>query len=212
MIDKKLYSRRSFFTGGAKTSAVIFATAAMPQYAIAALAKDTTKKNAYFKYHTKPAAVIDFGLSKEQEARALALHKSLLVFDGEFEVTWHDNIIDNVLAGGGSGGSFTVGVAGLSKFQGKEKDLLVKREDWWAEHTLFQDIGCLQQLEREQPERLKLCYKADDFREAKRDGKVGLMMDVQNSTSIGNDPSKLDTYYKLGIRRAQLTYNFNVPA
>lgn len=166
--------------------------------------------DSYFKYHTEPATVLDFGLTPDQEERAKELHKKLIIFDGEFEVTWHDQIPDNVLKGGGSGGSFTVGVAGLENFHGLKSDFQVRRSDWWAESTLIKDIGYIGDKVRQHPDNLMPCYTAADYRRAKAEGKVGIMLDVQNTTSFGNNASALSDYYKLGIRRVQLTYNFNI--
>jgi membrane dipeptidase len=49
--------------------------------------------------------------------------------------------------------------------------------------------------------------KAEDIRTAKKEGKVGILLNFQNTTPIGNDLTKLDLFRDLGIRIIQLTYN-----
>lgn len=54
---------------------------------------------------------------------------------------------------------------------------------------------------------LLLVRKADDILRAHRDGKHGLVLDFQNTTPIGNDLTRLEVFYNLGVRMIQLTYN-----
>ena len=60
-------------------------------------------------------------------------------------------------------------------------------------------------------DRLEEVYKkvtmAEDIRTAKGEGKVGIIMNFQNSTQIGNDLEKLEFFHDLGVRIIQLTYN-----
>lgn len=49
--------------------------------------------------------------------------------------------------------------------------------------------------------------RAENIRTAQKEGKVGIILNFQNSTPIGNDLAKLDFFYDLGIRIIQLTYN-----
>ena len=56
------------------------------------------------------------------------------------------------------------------------------------------------------PELVKVC-RAADIEKAKREGKLGMILNFQNTTHIGADLDKLDFFYQLGIRQVQLTYN-----
>ena len=49
--------------------------------------------------------------------------------------------------------------------------------------------------------------KYEDIDKAKADGKVGIILGWQNTSAIENDIKKLQIFYDLGIRIAQLTYN-----
>lgn len=49
--------------------------------------------------------------------------------------------------------------------------------------------------------------KAEHVRKAKRDGKVALMINFQNTTHIETDIDKLEFFCQFGVRQVQLTYN-----
>jgi membrane dipeptidase len=49
--------------------------------------------------------------------------------------------------------------------------------------------------------------KAADIERVHATGKHGLILDLQNTTPFGDDPSRIATFYNLGIRMVQLTYN-----
>ena len=49
--------------------------------------------------------------------------------------------------------------------------------------------------------------RADDILEAKRTGKLGVMLGFQNATHLNRDIRNVDFFYNLGIRQIQLTYN-----
>lgn len=47
-----------------------------------------------------------------------------------------------------------------------------------------------------------------DMDQAKRDGKIAVFYLIQNSTPFGKDLDMVDTFYGLGLRSVQMTYNF----
>ena len=49
--------------------------------------------------------------------------------------------------------------------------------------------------------------KAADIERVHASGKNGLILDFQNTTPFGDDPSRVALFYNLGIRMVQLTYN-----
>lgn len=49
--------------------------------------------------------------------------------------------------------------------------------------------------------------RADDIVQAKREGKLGVMLGFQNATHLDRDLRNVDFFYNLGIRQMQLTYN-----
>lgn len=46
-----------------------------------------------------------------------------------------------------------------------------------------------------------------DLREAKRSRRLGVILGFQDGTMFGNDPSRVDLFYHLGVRIVQFTYN-----
>ena len=57
-------------------------------------------------------------------------------------------------------------------------------------------------------DRVLLVSKFSDVEKAKRESKVGILANFQNSTAIGTDLSRLDLFYNLGVRQIQLTHNW----
>jgi membrane dipeptidase len=49
--------------------------------------------------------------------------------------------------------------------------------------------------------------RADDILEAKRTGRLGVMLGFQNATHLNRDIRNVEFFYNLGIRQIQLTYN-----
>ena len=47
-----------------------------------------------------------------------------------------------------------------------------------------------------------------DLDQAKRDGKIAVFYLIQNSTPFGKDLDMVDTFYGLGLRSVQITYNY----
>lgn len=174
----------------------------------AAVKKDYPKH--YYPYHTKPATVIDFGLTPDQEARAKELHSKIVIFDSEPEVDWFDGLYDNMLAGGakGVGGSMTVDAFPWAKVHGYEdpSELEIKKSGWWTLETVAENMEFIKELEKTEG-KMKLCLNHDDILQAAAEGKVALMPDAQNGYYIGNQLDNIRKAYDLGIRRTQLAYN-----
>ena len=58
------------------------------------------------------------------------------------------------------------------------------------------------------PERYLFALNAKDFTRAKREKKLAVMMNFQNSTMLDGDVDNVDALHALGMRCFQLTYNF----
>ena len=168
--------------------------------------------SGYYKYHHAPASSVDFGLTPEQELRSAELHKTLFIFDGLQETTYFDGLYDNILAGTGAGvgGGFTIGAFPLEKVHGFTDNLELDRDDWWTRATLDNGFAFQRNQEKKHSEKLKICYNIADVRAAFAEGKIAMLLDVQNTYFMGNDETLLDHYYKEGLRRVQLTYNRTV--
>jgi len=58
------------------------------------------------------------------------------------------------------------------------------------------------------PDRMMFIRNFSDIEKAKREKKLGLLINVQNSACIGRDLKNLDLFYDLGLRQIQLTFNW----
>ena len=56
-------------------------------------------------------------------------------------------------------------------------------------------------------DQLRLVLKADDIERAYRDGVRGVIFDFQETIPFGSDLGRIDTFYNMGLRVVQLTYN-----
>lgn len=57
------------------------------------------------------------------------------------------------------------------------------------------------------PDVLMKVESAADLKKAKASGKLGLIYGFQDTLPVGDDPGRLDTFYRLGVRIVQMTYN-----
>ncbi|MHB8509805.1 MAG: dipeptidase, partial [Candidatus Dormibacteria bacterium] len=68
------------------------------------------------------------------------------------------------------------------------------------------DIGLMQAL-FDGSDRLLKVRSSDDARRAKAEGRNGIILNFQNTTHFDADLSRLETFFELGVRVVQLTYN-----
>ena len=91
-------NRRQFLAGSAKVSAAALAASHLPAWAIDEYGGYSGNKA--HKYINAPATYFNFGLSNEEEARAVELHKNIISFDMLMECTFYPEILKNAKAGG----------------------------------------------------------------------------------------------------------------
>lgn len=86
-----------------------------------------------------------------------------------------------------------------------------------ADSFPYEMPGAMKRLYEEQgivdsvPEKALIVRKVDDIVEAKRSGRVGVILSTQGLHAIGDDTRNLWVLQKLDIRIAQLTYNERTP-
>jgi membrane dipeptidase len=137
-------------------------------------------------------------LSKKQEDRAMALHKKAIIADmtltGSFAhpalVVNGKSYLDRALAGGLTVAALTMGQQ-TPNFR-----------------KALEDVNLHHRLLRQEPDKLLLATRSEDFRRAKEEGKIGLVLAFQNATPLEDDwLNLLPVFYALGVRVIQLTYN-----
>lgn len=207
-MTQKTYDRRTMLSLGARASLAIAASSLLTTSPVRAMSGKPTYPKHYFPYHARPATVIDYGMTPEQEARAKELHSKLYVFDFEPEVDWFDGLFDNMLAGKarGVGGSFTIDALNWAKLHGFKENLEITKRDWWTMQNIRDNVAFIREKEKTEGKSM-ICLTVADTEKAAAAGKVAMMLDAQNGYYIGNQLDNIDEAYKLGIRRTQLAYN-----
>ena len=134
-----------------------------------------------------------YTLDAEMEQRAHILHKNAFIFDAAISMLGFDKEekteIQAFLDGGVTGGNM-----GLST---SETDFSLAIEN----------ISNFKQLIDRNPETLKFCTSVNDFKICKQERKFGMVIHFQNTTPILDRLDYLYTFYDLGLRVLQLTYN-----
>ena len=118
---------------------------------------------------------------------AATLHGDAIVIDGTCPLLRRKEFVDWYREGGVTACAPTVGSTGS------------------AEETL-RNLGSWQRLIAARPE-LLLVERAAQVREAKRDGRLGLVFHFQGADPIENDLDLVEAYRALGVRMVQLAYN-----
>jgi membrane dipeptidase len=143
--------------------------------------------------------VKELQLSKEQEERAMALHSKAIVCDmalvGSFAqpapIVDGRSYLDRASGAGLTVAAHTIGGALKPNFR-----------------VCLADVNLNHRLLRENPDRLLLATRSEDFRRAKEEGKIGLMLAFQNATQLEDDwMNLLPVFHTLGVRMIQPTYN-----
>jgi membrane dipeptidase len=73
--------------------------------------------------------------------------------------------------------------------------------------TTTRNIALWQGEATRYPEILSVVRRHEDIAKAKAGGTMGLMLGFQNTEMLGRDISRVDVFYRLGVRIIQLTYN-----
>ncbi|MFK7888516.1 MAG: dipeptidase [Gammaproteobacteria bacterium] len=152
----------------------------------------------------RPATIFDFGLDPQQERRAKALHDDIFVFDALMECTWYESYVGLSKQGGLNGGNISLGVA---EFEGFLHNNDLPTDLWWSWDALANDLTGLTKIVQGRDDEMAICLSAQDLRDAKNAGKLGMMPGVQNTQFIERDISRIGKAYDMGLRIVLLTYN-----
>jgi membrane dipeptidase len=140
--------------------------------------------------------------------RALALHRSALVFDG------HIHAVDREFYHGGdigerkSDGQFDLSRAREGGLGALFFSIFVS-EDYYPgrleTRQAFRMIDCaLEQIARNS-HTIELARKASDIERIHRAGKIAAVLDIEGSFDLDGDPALLRDMYRLGLRSVQLS-------
>ena len=137
-------------------------------------------------------------LSNEQEARAMSLHKKAIVADMSLTGSSAHPVLprngktyyERMTAAGLTIASHTLGHA--------EPDF----------HNGLEDANIHNRLVAQNPDKYMLVTRSEHFRQAKEEGKIGLVLTFQNATQLEDDwLNYLPVFHALGVRVIGPTYN-----
>jgi membrane dipeptidase len=127
-------------------------------------------------------------MAKPDEQRVEKLHKEAIVIDGSIVIDMVPDHFERVRAGNVTAVNHTV--------TDPYADLL----------TSLKEIEFCRRWIAENAEHALLVRSVADIHEAKRSGREGVIFGPQNTEMIGTDLAFLGTFYDLGVRILQLTY------
>lgn len=127
-------------------------------------------------------------LTQAQETRAQAVHDGALIIDGGLVLRQDEVHFQYRKAGGVDATNHTV-----------------TRPDSDLQMALHEVDMCSRWIEAN-PQEVLLVRAAADIHEAKRSGREAIIYGPQNTEMIGTDLAYLGTFYDLGVRILQLTY------
>jgi membrane dipeptidase len=70
-------------------------------------------------------------------------------------------------------------------------------------------ISYMRQWLAKRPDEYRLVATVDDIRQCKRDGKLGVLFDIEGMCPVQDAPSFVQTFYELGVRWMLIAYNRN---
>src|SRR3989454_11590650 len=154
--------------------------------------------------HRRPATPQAAHLKTDQEIRAHArtVHASAIVIDANGELALGQVPFDRVSPDGSFADAQRSGLTALSYTAGCwGPGALLSYENVFADLARWH--GHLARYRQ----RLRLATCAEDIRAAKADGRLAIVLNVQDASILGRDLSVLDLLHGFGVRQVQLTYN-----
>src|SRR2546430_3915172 len=154
--------------------------------------------------HRRSAAPQAAHLTTDEEIRthARAVDASAIVIDANGELALGQVPFDRVSPDGSFADAQRSGLTALSYTAGCwGPGALLSYENVFADLARWH--GHLARYRQ----RLRLATCAEDIRAAKADGRLAIVLNVQDASILGRDLSVLDLLHGFGVRQVQLTYN-----
>ena len=134
-----------------------------------------------------------YNLSNEEAEHVRNVHERSFVFDGAFPMLGFYKDEQAEIAAFREGGL----VGGNATVSSDETDF----------YGAIKNIRDLRNLIERNPDKLALCTGVEDLIACKKDGRIGMVPFFQNPKPIADRLDDLDTFYELGLRIFQLSYN-----
>lgn len=150
--------------------------------------------------------------------RALSIHRKAIIVDGHNDITSPMVDEDFDLASDSLGRFHSDGdpfhtdlnrmkVSGVT---GEFFSIYVGGQTWREGRAMVRAMDLIDATYREverHPEQLSMCTSANDIRQAKKSGKICVLMGIEGGYAIENSLYALRNFYRLGVRYMTLTHN-----
>lgn len=123
---------------------------------------------------------------------AAKLHKESIVIDATCPLMGHEDSFKYWLDGGATAACATVG---LGQPEIGKTSVAVRMMGGWLKRI------------RQNPDKLMLVKTTDDIRQAKAQGKLGIIFHFQGSLPLEDEINTMGPFYEMGLRVLQLCYN-----
>lgn len=167
----------------------------------------------YNRLHRLRAFRLDLRLqmieAKDQLTNPFAVHNSAIVIDTHADTpqrfvdqTWDFTTPLN-------GGMLSYDSARVGNLAAEFFAIWVEPSQWkgrYAHRTMSLIDGVLEQARRH-PDKIQMCYSADEIIAAHDQGKFAALMGIEGGHSIENNLSLLRNFYRLGVRYMTLTWS-----
>lgn len=117
-----------------------------------------------------------------------SVHDDSIVIDGLIIAKWDRSIFEDMKKGGLAAASCTVSV-------------------WEGFQATVNNIAEMKKLIRDNAELVTLVRNAADIRQAKQDGKTGIILSFQNAHPFEDQLGNIEAFADMGVRIVQLCYN-----
>lgn len=117
-----------------------------------------------------------------------SLHDDSIVIDGLIIAKWDRSIFEDMRKGGLAAASCTVSV-------------------WEGFQATVDNIAAMKKLIRDNAGLASLVRTVDDIRQAKKDGKTGIILSFQNANPFEDRLGNIEAFADMGVRIVQLCYN-----
>jgi membrane dipeptidase len=117
-----------------------------------------------------------------------SLHDDSIVIDGLIIAKWDRSIFEDMKKGGLAAASCTVSV-------------------WEGFQATVDNIAAMKKLIRDNAGLASLVRTVDDIRQAKKDGKTGIILSFQNANPFEDRLGNIEAFADMGVRIVQLCYN-----
>jgi len=150
--------------------------------------------------------------------RALSIHRKAIIVDGHNDITSPMVDEDFDLASNSLGRFHSDGDpfhTDLNRMKasgvtGEFFSIYVGGQTWREGRAMVRAMDLIDATYREverHPEQLSMCTSANDIRQAKKSGKICVLMGIEGGYAIENSLYALRNFYRLGVRYMTLTHN-----